>query len=55
MSYTLFKQILIEQIIVKLVAIQIDGHQKWESFLEDNNSDWQFLLLGNQVFLITSY
>ena len=38
MSFTLFKQILIEQIIVKLVAMQIDGHQKWENSLEDNNS-----------------
>ena len=39
MSNTLFEQILIEQIIIKVIAIQIDGHQKWENFLENNNSD----------------
>ena len=39
MSYTVFKQVMIEQFITKLVAIQIDGHQTWESFLENNNSN----------------
>ena len=39
MSNTVFKQILIDQIIIKVVAIQIDGHQTWENFLENNNSE----------------
>ena len=39
MSYTVFKQVMIEQFVIKLVAIQIDGHQKWDRFLENNNSN----------------
>ena len=42
--YTLFEQIMIEQFIIKLVAIQIDGHQKWERILvitvTDNSCCW---------------
>lgn len=51
LSYLLFSQILIEQFIFKLVAIQNDGHEKWGRISGNN----LFVLLGDQVFLITSY